>query len=328
MRASFLKIKPGGMRVQLNGQIAKRNVFSWNDRRKRRAKLLCMALPLVGLVLVFNYLPLFGWSYAFVDFFPGVALKDSNFAGLKYFMTIFSPMSDFPTVIRNTLVLSALRILTTPVPILFAILLSQLRSARFSRFVQTVSSIPNFISWVLVYAIFFAFFSSEDAVFNRLMMALGIFQTPHNLLGDNAIAWQVQTGVGSWKWTGWDAIIYISAMTGIDPDLYAAADVDGAGRFKKILHVTLPGIMPTFFVLFLLTVANLLGNGFEQFYVFQNPVTIDKLEVLDTYIYRMGIVSAQYSFATAMGVFKSELSIGLLTLANWLSRAVRGEAIV
>ena len=300
----------------------------FNERDKHRLKLLLLALPFVAMVFLFNYLPLFGWSYAFFDYYPGVPLKESTFVGLKYFKLIFSPMSDFPLAIRNTLVMSALRIITTPIPIVFAILLTQMRSARFSKFVQIVSSIPNFISWVLVYAIFFAFFSSEDAVFNQLMLGLGIWDRPHNLLGDSDIAWQMQLFVTIWKFTGWEAIIYISAMTSIDQDLYAAADVDGAGRFAKIWHVTVPGILPTFFVLLLLTVANLLGNGFEQYYIFQNPLTIDKLEVLDTYVYRMGIISAQYSFATAMGVFKSVLSIILLLFANGMSKLLRGEAIV
>ena len=297
-------------------------------KRKKRMQLLLLALPLVALVFVFNYLPLFGWTYAFVDYYPGMALKDMKFAGLKYFKYIFSPMFDFPLVIRNTLVMSGLSILCKPVPIIFAILLTQLRSKRYSRVVQTVSAIPNFISWVLVYAIFFAFFSSEDAVFNRMMLSLGIWERTRNLLGDYSIAWRMQLFIAMWKYTGYEAIIYISAMASIDPELYCAADVDGAGRLQKILHVTIPGVMPTFLVLLLLSIANILSNGFEQYYIFQNPLTIDKLEVLDTYIYRMGILSNQYSFGTAVGMFKSMLSIILLLFANGMSKLIRGESII
>ena len=205
-------------------------------------------------------------------------------------------------------------------------MLSQMQSKRYSKIIQTASSIPKFISWVLIYAIFFIFFSSESGLMNKMLEVLG-FGESVNLLGNENIAWGVQTAITIWKQTGWDAIIYIAAIAGIDPALYDAAAVDGAGRFKKILHVTIPGITPTFFVLFLMAVANILSNGFEQYYVFQNPMVVDRLEVFDTYIYRMGIVNSQYSYATAMGMFKSIISIVLLTVANGTSKKIRGESI-
>lgn len=296
-------------------------------KRVRRLKLFLLVLPFLLLVLLFHYVPLLGWAYAFVDYVPGLPLHEMKFAGLKYFSYLFSGISEFPTVIRNTLVLSLLKIAAMIVPIVFAILLSQMRSARFSKFVQTASSIPNFISWVLIYAIFFIFFSSETGLMNKLLIGLGLSEESINLLGNGDIAWGVQTFITIWKQTGWDAIIYIAAIAGIDPALYDAASVDGAGRIKKIRYVTIPGILPTFFVLFLMAVANILSNGFEQYYVFQNPMVVDKLEVFDTHIYRMGIINSQYSYATAMGMFKSIISILLLTIANGVSKKVRGESI-
>ncbi|MBC8611287.1 sn-glycerol-3-phosphate transport system permease protein ugpA [uncultured Ruminococcus sp.] len=295
-------------------------------KTRRKMKLFLLVLPLLCLVFLFHYIPLLGWAYAFVDYVPGVPLKEMNFVGLKYFEYLFSDISEFPTVIRNTLALSLLKIATMIVPVIFAIMLSQMQSKRYSKIIQTASSIPNFISWVLIYAIFFIFFSSESGLMNKMLEVLG-FGESVNLLGNENIAWGVQTAITIWKQTGWDAIIYIAAIAGIDPALYDAAAVDGAGRFKKILHVTIPGITPTFFVLFLMAVANILSNGFEQYYVFQNPMVVDRLEVFDTYIYRMGIVNSQYSYATAMGMFKSIISIVLLTVANGTSKKIRGESI-
>ena len=295
-------------------------------KRFRQAKAFLLILPFVLLVLLFHYVPLLGWAYAFVDYIPGLALSQMNFAGLKYFEYLFSGISDFPIVIRNTLVLSFLKILSMIVPIVLAITIVQVRNARYGKFIQTASSIPNFISWVLIYAIFFNFFSAEGGLVNRILTSFGDGRAV-NLLGTEKYAWGMQTEISIWKQAGWDAIIYIAAIAGIDQSLYDAAAVDGAGDFRKILHITIPGILPTFFVLFLMAVANILSNGFEQYYVFQNPMVIDRLEVFDTYIYRMGIINSQYSYATAMGMFKSVISIVLLTVANGVSKKVRGASI-
>ncbi len=293
-----------------------------------QVKLLLVTLPFVLLIFVIHYLPLLGWSFAFVDYMPGTSVLKQPFTGFKHFQEIFAAGSDFPIVIRNTLVTGFLGIVVSPVPIIFAIMLSQVKSGRFSRTVQTVTSIPNFVSWILVYSIFFIFFAVDDGVVNRILLALHIVNEPTNMLGNNAIAWYFQVFVGLWKITGWNAIIYIAAMAGIDPELYSAADVDGANRIRKILHVTIPGITPTYIVMLLLAFANILSNNFDQFYVFQNPIVMDKLEVFDTYIYRMGILNSQFSFATAMGCFKSVVSLILLMFANTLSKALRGNSII
>jgi len=302
------------------------NLKKPGGKNARKIKLFFLVLPFVCLVLLFHYVPLLGWAYAFVDYTPGLALGQMKFAGFKYFEYLFSGISDFPIVIRNTLVLSLLKIASMVVPIVLAILISQVKNTRYARFIQTASSIPNFISWVLIYAIFFNFFSAEGGMLNQVLSFFGKSESV-NMLGNKDIAWGMQTAVSIWKQAGWDAIIYIAAIAGIDQALYDAAAVDGAGELKKILHVTIPGILPTFFVLFLMAVANILSNGFEQYYVFQNPMVIDRLEVLDTYIYRMGIINSQYSYATAMGMFKSLISIVLLTAANLLSKRARGESI-
>ena len=193
--------------------------------------------------------------------------------------------------------------------------------------VQTGTSIPNFISWVLVYSIVFMLLSSESSALNNILMGLGLVKEPVNPLTNAKHAWLIQVAIGAWKTLGYNAIIYLSAITSIDQELYQAADVDGANTWQKIVHVTVPGLLSTFFVLLLLAISNMLSNGFDQYWLLGNGMTWDKLEVFDTYVYRMGIKNMEYSLATAMGIFKSVVSIILLSFANWASKRLTGESI-
>lgn len=193
--------------------------------------------------------------------------------------------------------------------------------------VQTGTSIPNFISWVLVYSIVFMLLSSESSALNNILMGLGLVKEPVNPLTNAKHAWFIQVAIGAWKTLGYNAIIYLSAITSIDQELYQAADVDGANTWQKIVHVTVPGLLSTFFVLLLLAISNMLSNGFDQYWLLGNGMTWDKLEVFDTYVYRMGIKNMEYSLATAMGIFKSVVSIILLSFANWASKRLRGDSI-
>ena len=193
--------------------------------------------------------------------------------------------------------------------------------------VQTGTSIPNFISWVLVYSIVFMLLSSEGSALNNILLGLGLVKEPVNPLTNVKHAWFIQVAIGAWKTLGYNAIIYLSAISSIDQELYQAADVDGANTWQKIVHVTVPGLLSTFFVLLLLAISNMLSNGFDQYWLLGNGMTWDKLEVFDTYVYRMGIKNMEYSLATAMGIFKSVVSIILLSFANWASRRLRGESI-
>lgn len=193
--------------------------------------------------------------------------------------------------------------------------------------VQTGTSIPNFISWVLVYSIVFMLLSSESSALNNILMGLGLVKEPVNPLTNAKHAWLIQVAIGAWKTLGYNAIIYLSAITSIDQELYQAADVDGANTWQKIVHVTVPGLLSTFFVLLLLAISNMLSNGFDQYWLLGNGMTWDKLEVFDTYVYRMGIKNMEYSLATAMGIFKSVVSIILLSFANWASKRLRGDSI-
>lgn len=296
-------------------------------RQKKKIRLVLLLLPFMVMVAIFAYVPLFGWSYAFVEFSPGKSIFDSPFVGLKYFQRIFGNSKDFVIVMRNTLCISFLNICFSVLPAIFAIAISQLNSKRYAKIVQTCTSIPNFISWVLVYSIVFMLLSSEDSALNIILKSLGLITESVNPLGNVEHAWAMQVAIGVWKSLGYNAIIYLSAITSIDQELYQAADVDGANNWQKIIHITIPGLLPTFFVLLLLAISNMLSNGFEQFWLLGNGMTWDKLEVFDTYVYRLGIKNMEYSLATAMGMFKSIVSILLLTFANQASKKLRGESI-
>ncbi len=287
--------------------------------------LLLAAIPLMLLVFTFSYLPLYGWVYAFFNYKPGIPLSRSTFVGLKNFAALLRFDSYMVNVLRNTLVLSFLGILAMPIPFLFAVLLSQLENAPFKRIVQTASTLPFYISWITVYSLAFALFSNEGLVF-QLLTALGFRNVRVNVLGNARWAWFVQLAFSVWKSAGYQAIIYFAAIAAIDPEQYDAAKVDGANRFQLIRYITMPGVSMTFLVLFLLTTANLLSNGFDQYFVFYNPLVAERLEVLDYYVYVVGLGRGNdISYATAVGMMKTIISIGLLFVANFVSRKVRGE---
>lgn len=295
---------------------------------KRELQQFLLALVFALFVVAFCYVPLLGWSIAFVNYNPGKSLFQQKFVGLANFKLLWSSKRDLGMAVRNTLALSGLSLLTMPVPLIFAILLSELPFKRLSKLTQTISALPYFISHVLLYAVCFSLFSPTDGAVNVI---LRLFYGPDytsNLLAQPDVAWRMQTFICLYKGMGYSAIMYLSAMSGIDQELYDAASVDGAGRLAKILHVTIPGIMPTFIVLLVLNIAGMLsGAGFDQYYVFQNPMVLNKLEVLDTYIYKIGLRQNNFGFATAAGMLKSLISVMLLMLANRISKLVRGSSL-
>lgn len=295
-------------------------------KNREGVKLLLLALPFVIFVAAFCYVPLFGWAYAFTDYRVGMSLTEANFVGWDNFLAIWRNRNEFFRVMRNTFALSFIGLIFSPLPMLFAIMINEVRSTKFKKFVQTVTTLPNFISWIVVFTLAFAMFSSDGMV-NNLIRAFGGTETV-NPLGDNSHAWMFQWALGTWKSLGWSAIIYIASIAGIDQELYSAAQVDGANRFQQILHVTIPGLQPTFFVLLLLQISNILSNGFDQYFIFYNPLTADKLEVLDYYVYKIGVLTNNYPQSIALGMFKTVVSIVLLFGANGLSKRLRGESIV
>ena len=294
-------------------------------------RLFLMMLPVIILSFIFAYLPIWGWRYAFFDYKPGGTIGPENFAGLKWFGSLFNDpatVSDLGRVLRNTLIMSGLGIATSWLPIAFAVLLAEIRSTKFQRTVQTLTTIPNFISWVLVYAIAICIFSTDGFINSFLTNVLHRTGANTNYLQIADHTWLKMLLWGTWKGIGWSAIVYIAGIAGIDQQLYEAARVDGANRFRCIWHITIPGLMPTYMVMLLMNIAGILSNGMEQYLVFENAMNKDVIEVLDLYVYHIGIGQNQIPLSTVVGISKSLVGVTLLFAANGISRTIRGESII
>ena len=293
-------------------------------------QLFLMLMPFLALVFAFSYMPLLSWRYAFFDYSAGETLTMENFVGLKWFKLLVQNrvyVKRLLNVLKNTLIMSGLGIITSWVPMAFAIFLTEARSARFKRVVQTFTTIPNFISWVLVYAIAFAIFNTDGFV-NTLLTNLTGNNHATNYLNDETNSYLKMLLWGMWKGVGWSAIIYISGIAGIDQQLYEAATVDGAGRFQKMWHITVPGLLPTYVVMLVMSIAGILSNGMDQYLVFTNALNKDFLEVLDLYVYNLGIGDGQIPLSTVVGMTKSIISVVLLFIANTASKWIRGSSVV
>lgn len=297
----------------------------------QKYRLLLYASPFLLLILVFSYFPLYGWTYAFYNYRVGFSLSDSEFVGFKWFLSIINnpyQLDEIKRVMTNTFAMSLLGIATSIFPVIFAILLVEIKTNWYKKLVQTLTTLPNFISWVLVYAIAFMLFSYDNGLINKIMIGLGFQDGNVNYLASGEYIWLKMTLWNIWKGLGWGAILYIAAIMGIDQELYDAAKVDGASRIRLMWHITLPGVLPTFFVLLLLSIANFINNGMEQYFVFQNALNKDTIEVLDLYVYNTSMVGNNFSFATAVSMLKSVVSVVLLFVANQCSKWVRGESII
>ncbi|NRF92841.1 sugar ABC transporter permease [Paenibacillus frigoriresistens] len=287
-------------------------------------------MPFMVLLGVFAYYPLYGWVYAFFDYTPPIPLSQSPFVGLKWFHTLVEnqvKIDQTLQILKNTLGMSGLNLLFSWLPMIFAIFLTEIKSVRFRRFIQTVTTLPNFISWVLVYSLAFSMFSSEGIV-NGLLKQLGFIDSPVLLLQNSDHVWIMMWMWTTWKTLGWSAILYIAAIMGIDDSLYEAAYVDGATRMRVIWHVVLPSMVPTYFVLLMLQIASFLNNGLEQYFVFQNAFNKDSIQVLDLYVYNLAMGGGSYSVSVAISMLKSLISVVLLFSVNGLSKRLRGESIV
>ena len=289
-------------------------------------KFFLASIPFLIFVFAFAYVPLMGWAYAFFNYQPGMKLLDCEFVGFKTFVKIWEDRSELIRVMRNTLVMSGIGLLGMPLPVIFAIMLNEIQSSKFRKLVQTMTTLPNFISWIVVFTLAFAMFSA-DGMFAGILRHFGV-NRPFNLLGDSRHTWIFQWGLATWKTLGWGAIIYVASIAGIDAELYDAAHVDGANRWQTIRHITIPGLYATFFVQLVLAISNILNNGFEQYFVFYNPLTADKIEVLDYYVFKIGVLTNDYPQSIALGMTKTIISVTLLFAANKLSKKVRGESII
>lgn len=285
-----------------------------------------MVLPAIIFMVVFNYAPMYGIIIAFKKFNIVKPILETPWVGFDHFIEFFQD-DRFWLVMQNTLGISFLKLaIGFPLPIVFALMINEVRQKRFQGLVQTLTYLPHFLSWVVLGGIMINWLS-DVGVINQVLMALGIIQSPVFWLAQADSFWGLVVGSDIWKELGWSAIIYLAAMAGIDTQLYEAATMDGAGRFAKIWHITLPSIAPTVAILFILAVSGVLNSNFDQIFVLKNPLNADTSDVIDIYVYRMGLQSARFDYATAIGLFKSVIALGLLMAANGITKKIRGTAL-
>ena len=311
-------------------QLTSKSKTPASPKQKDGKRLFLMVLPCLIFVFVFSYLPLWGWSYSFFNYKPGKRLLNCDFVGWAHFTRLFgNPVMrrQLLMVMRNTLAMAGLGVLFSPVTPAFAICMSEIRSKKYQRVVQTLTTLPHFISWTIMYSLVFFMLNVNTGFLNNLLIHMGVLERPVNFLLSQKHVWITMRGYSMWKGLGWGAIVYLAAIAGIDQELYEAAMIDGAGRLQRIWHITVPGLIETYFVLLIMSIGNFLNTGMEQYYVFQNSMNQDYIQVLDLFVYNQGIKGGQVSYATAIGTMKSLIALALFSFANVLSKKVRGTSV-
>lgn len=280
-----------------------------------------MAVPALLFILVFSYIPMYGLLMAFQDYSLFRGFLDSPWVGFKHFDMFFAA-PEFWNVMRNTLVISVLKLcIGFPAPIILALMLNEVARKTFKRLVQTISYLPHFLSWVIVSGFVLSILSTDNGSLNILLEKLGLIDEPINFMSEPNYFWSILVATNVWKEIGFSSIVYLAAIAGINPHLYEAASIDGASRIRQIVSITIPSIMPVVIVFSILAIGNFLNAGFEDILLLAgNPVLRDVSDVIDTYVYRIGIQNNRYSYATAAGLFKAVISVILLAGANYLAR--------
>ncbi len=299
--------------------------------RRMNWQIFIMAMAGVAFLFVFSYIPMIGILIGFKDLdYTLNVMKDLQtkpFVGLENFIK-FVQDAQFKNVMMNTICLNVLElVITFPIPILFALLLNELRSSKFRRVVQTCTYFPYFISWVVYGGIVLAFLSSDGGFINNILLQLGLIDNSITFMSNPDYFYAIVIVSSAIKGTGWGSVIYVAAITGVDPQIYEAARIDGANRLQMARSVTLPSIASTITVLLLLAISGLLNSGFDRIYMLQNPLNLSRSEVLDTYIYKIGISQRRFSFTTAVGVFKSIVAVVLLTGGHLISKKCTGRGL-
>lgn len=287
-----------------------------------------MSIPFVIWVFVFNYVPIWGWLMAFQNFIPGKSILHQQWVGFQNFKELFTD-HEFYQVMRNTLAMSIMGLIAGFItPVILALLLNELKNQFFKRTVQTISYLPHFVSWVVVSGIVIQMLSIDGGAVNQLLMALHIIQKPVQFMAKAGWFWYIVTGADVWKEIGWNTIIYLAAIAGVDQQLYEAARVDGAKRWAQMWHITLPGIRSTIIVLLILSIGNLINIGFEKQMLLGNPLTQSHSNVLQLYALNYGINLGRYSYGTAVGIFNSVVSVILLFASNGIFKKITGESVI
>ncbi|HIV26759.1 MAG TPA: sugar ABC transporter permease [Candidatus Ornithocaccomicrobium faecavium] len=287
-----------------------------------------MLLPALIIVSLFVYKPIMYWIIAFKDYKIGGSIYAGSWAGLEYFREFFQDSTDAYYVFRNTLSFNIVSlILSTVASMAFAILLSEIRHKKLQRFIQSASIFPYFVSWVIAYSFCRAFFATGTGLVNTVLMNAGIIKKGYNILGDPQYTFSLLIGVNLWKGLGYSAVIYLATIAGIDQEQYEAADIDGAGRLAKIRYITIPSLAGTMAILLVLNSGWLLSSNFDMFYQFSNPTNQTVTEVFDMYVYRYGLKLGRYSYATAVGIFKTVTSLVIVMLSNIVYRKTMHRSI-
>ncbi len=298
---------------------------TWKRDFRENYELYLFALPGVISVLLFNYLPMYGVQIAFKNFKPIQGIWGSEWVGLKWFNRFFSS-AQFETLVSNTLLLSLYLLLTFPLPIMMALLFKQFRSKAVQKTLQTVSYAPHFISVVVMAGMLVLFLSPRSGIYGNLVRLFG--GVPGNPLGEASWFRGIYVWSDAWQHTGWDSIIFIAALSAIDPQLYDAATVDGASRLQKIRHIEIPALMATASILLIMRVGNLMSIGFDKVYLLQKDLNLSTSEVLSTYVYKIGLTkTAQYSYSAAVGLFSTAINLVLLTACNFVTKRLSGTSL-
>ena len=286
-----------------------------------------LVLPGILWFIVFCYLPMIGIVIAFEDYKLAKGIFGSQWAGLKYFIQFVTNYS-FPTVIRNTVCISLLKIIIGfPAPIILALMLNEVKRMFFRRTIQTVSYLPHFVSWVVVLGIWGRVLSTEGGIVKELLSSREIVDVPVNFMLTSGYMWPIAIVSEIWKTIGWNSIIYLAALSNINPELYESAKIDGAGRFKQLVYITIPSIFPTISILFILSMGGILTANFDQLYILGAAPVLDVTEVIDTYIFRLGLKEMHYSLGAAAGLMRSVLSFILVLLTNKVVKMLGQEGI-
>ncbi|MCM2998143.1 ABC transporter permease subunit [Paenibacillus cellulositrophicus] len=316
--------------VQPQTETRERNTSKnyWKEAKKSLRKhwqLYLLVIPPVLFFILFKYLPMANAVLAFKNYQVTKGIWGSTWVGTKYFDMLFNN-PQFWTLIKNTLFLSLYQLAATfPIPIILALLLNEVRSLRFKKAVQLITYAPFFISTVVMVSIIMIFLAPRLGLLNVILNAMGMEST--NFLGDPTKFRSVYVWSEVWQTTGYSCVIYLAALAGVDPSLYEAAKVDGASRLQKIIHVDIPGILPAAVIILILSVGNIMSLGFEKVYLMQNPLNLQSSEIISTYVYKIGLLNANYSFATAVGLFNSVINLILLVAVNAVSRRISENSL-
>jgi putative aldouronate transport system permease protein len=298
------------------------------DKFSRYKYVYFMLIPGLLVTAVFHYIPLYGLYMAFSQYKLGKPILGAKFIGLKNFKEFIVDSVDIIYLLRNTLCMNIFSIMACLLGAMsFAIVINEIRWVKVKKIVQTASFFPFFLSWVIVYNIFSIFLSVESGVINVVLKDIGLIKEGMNFLGDPKYSWLLIVSTNLWKTLGYNSVLFLAAIVGIEVELFEAANIDGADKLQKIWHITIPALLPTLQVLLILNVGWIFTSNFDQYYLFTNALNRPTMEVFDMYIYRFGLKQLNYSYATAVGMAQSVAGVGLMFVINWASKKISGKGV-